>query len=143
MNVAEVVGDRFDADATTGQSLRKEKDLSGPSDVPIAEHAPHLERAVVCDGRWRRGIGPWRGSVMVSRTVLADAFVRSLTVVHRSKVIEHDLLLPEARCSTSGKTLLQSLMHSLVTAVLLGAARHDEHRLDVELHEANAEGGEP
>ena len=72
-----------------------------------------------------------------------DAFVGSFVVVHMTKVVKDPLLLAEARCASKQGALEQSTMHSLVAAVLLGMSGSDEDGLNAELHQADAEDGEP
>src|SRR5207237_10456246 len=60
--------------------------------------------------------------------------------VDRQQVNDGALLSSKTARPTKANALFERLVHALVTRVLVGMARHDEYRLDVEFHQADAEG---
>src|SRR6266566_6043575 len=76
----------------------------------------------------------------MGRAIHANAFVRPFVVVDRPKLIEDALLISKTARATKASALLERLVHAFVTRVLFGVPRHDEYRLDVEFHQADAEG---
>ena len=102
--------------------------MSGVADAAKLEVTGVLGRLDSSWVRSRRRRPQRRGRFIV------EGFVRPVEVVLGLEAIEFPLLPAKTRCRGARRPGLQGLVHSLVRAVLLGAARLDPLVNDAELH---------
>src|SRR5690349_13575081 len=109
-----------DANKFADEGLAHEGSVTLPHDFTRATHASDLMVGVIPGVLEVVRHGPWRRRVDLARWPLAQGFVRPLFVIMLAKSIETGLLFT---CVTGWRTrglLLQSAMHPLMSAIILG-----------------------